>query len=457
MNPGRGVRLLVLSAFTLGVFAVYLASPVIQSSDSSLVIYESESLIHQRNFEVSEYGPVVHDWPCYRERGRAISRYPRGNSVVVLPFLALAEAGAGPLGVDLVKDLKKEKPRRLEKALASVIAALAALSLLLLAREVLSRVAPAVLLGVAFAFGTSLWSTASRGLWQHGPMVLVTAVGLLCLVRARRLDDWRWSIPAGLAWGAAFAIRPTIAAAIVLTALILAVVDRRAFAGFAVGAGVVIGVDVADNLSTYGTVIARHYVPGEGPVAKGLSTTLGEGLAGTMISPGRGLLVYSPFLALAGVGLWLRRRSLSALDLVAVGSILVLWFSAGNSRLWEGGASYGARILTETLPFWAYLMAPVFGLVVRPVRSWTPAIGAVAAALAITVSWSVFVHGRGALSWATQLWNSKPVVAYTGDRKRLWDWSDPAFLRTGHADFRDLYPKVPLPAVDPDQLCIYPR
>ena len=138
------------------------------------------------------------------------------------------------------------------------------------------------------------------------------------------------------------------------------------------------------------------------------------------------------------------------------GAILAIWFSAANTLTWDAGASFGPRYLTDTLAFWAYLIAPVFGVVMQPVRTWTPAIATTATLLMLTVIWSGFVHGRGALSWATQLWNSTPSAAHVGERERLWDWSDLQFLREGDATFRDLYPATGLPTVQPDQLCVFP-
>jgi hypothetical protein len=39
---------------------------------------------------------------------------------------------------------------------------------------------------MVFAFGTAAWSTASRGLWQHGPSMLCLAVAAYLAMRSRR-------------------------------------------------------------------------------------------------------------------------------------------------------------------------------------------------------------------------------------------------------------------------------
>ncbi len=451
-GQARGAALL---AFLVAVFAIYASSPVIQSGDSRLVLYESKSLMTQGDIDLREFGRIIHGWPCYRERGRDISRYPYGTAIVAAPFLAVASLAGSVVGADPAGDFAERTPLRLEQILASAIAALAALALVLLARELIGRLAPALVLGGAMALGTSLWSTASRGLWQHGPMVLLTALALTCLARGRRLSDWRWSALAGLPFGLAFLVRPTIAVAIAIAALMLLRSDRRALPWFVASALVVIVPSIFVNLALYGTAIVPVYLPGHGPVQGGLSPTLLEGLAGTMISPARGLLVLSPFLVLAPLGLWLKRRRVDGLDVLAVLAIAAVWLGSANTSTWEAGASFGSRYLTDTLPFWTVLLAPVFALVVRPRRRWTPAVAALAALLAIGVGSSAFIHGRGAISWSTQLWNTQPTAAFAGDRDRIWDWGDLQFLATIDATQADLYPDNGLPAVVESQFCLY--
>src|SRR5829696_7832431 len=73
---------IILVTFAVGVFAVYAASPVIESFDSWPVVYESDSLMRQGNLDLREYGPIVHGWPCYRERRRVLSRFPHGTAVL---------------------------------------------------------------------------------------------------------------------------------------------------------------------------------------------------------------------------------------------------------------------------------------------------------------------------------------------------------------------------------------
>src|SRR5207253_9523971 len=61
---------------------------------------------------------------------------------------------------------------------------------------------PALGLAALFAFGTSALSVASRGLWQHGPSMLLLAIALYLFVRAGTKPELTAfaSIPLALAY-----------------------------------------------------------------------------------------------------------------------------------------------------------------------------------------------------------------------------------------------------------------
>ena len=244
--------------------------------------------------------------------------------------------GAGALvGDDPVATIRETFPRKLEKTLASVIAALAVLALMLMGRDVLGRTAPALLLGAIFALGTSLWSTVSRGLWQHGPLILLCALALLCLARGRDRDERRWPALAGAALAAGYAAArppPSARPGRACTA------DRPAPGRGPLRRRCRACPPALLRLQPVGLWAGRD------PVLRGerrlrLRRALvspAEGLAGTLLSPARGLLVYSPFVLLAAAGVWMRRHRLGRVELVAIGSVLVIWLLASNTVDWAG-------------------------------------------------------------------------------------------------------------------------
>src|SRR5262249_54869234 len=152
--------------------------------------------------------------------------------------------------------------------------------------------AAAGLLVLIFAFGTPAWSAASRALWQHAPSMLVLA---LAVVLQRRASHF-WLLGALL--GVSYVIRPTNALPIVLTAAWVLYGHRGKTIEFAAGLAAVLAAFVAANDQVYGAPLSPYYHPGHW----GRSIFVTEALAGTLVSPGRGLFVYSPILLYCAAG-----------------------------------------------------------------------------------------------------------------------------------------------------------
>jgi len=84
------------------------------------------------------------------------------------------------------------------------------------------------------------------------------------------------------------------------------------------------------------------------------------GLAGLLVSPGRGILWYSPVLLLIPLGVgWFWRRARWLLGSSA-GVGLLYWLLYGKWYMWHGGYSWGPRFLVPVLPFLLLLSAPVW-------------------------------------------------------------------------------------------------
>ena len=91
-----------------------------------------------------------------------------------------------------------------------------------------------------------------------------------------------------------------------------------------------------------------------------------SGVPGLLVSPTRGLLVFSPFLVFIPVGLIQRLRTPGSRGLAvalsfAVAAQLLLYSQAD----WRAGVSWGPRWLTDLLPILVWMLAPA-PLVLRP-------------------------------------------------------------------------------------------
>jgi hypothetical protein len=151
-----------------------------------------------------------------------------------------------------------------------------------------------------------------------------------------------------------------------------------------------------------------------------------EGLAGTLISPSHGLLVYSPWVGLA-VGLGLaglvtgglpgRNRGLSIALVVGLGLTLVL---LSKYSCWWGGHCFGPRFWIDS--------GPILGMLLAIGLEWAwPRLGRAGRAtltgvLMLMLAWSIALQAIGAACYPST-WHGRPANA---DRhhERLWDWRD---------------------------------
>ena len=177
-------------------------------------------------------------------------------------------------------------------------------------------------IGLIFAFATSMWSTASRALWQHGPSALLLLLALYVTI-AGQARSWR-ILATGMILAFAYLVRPTNSLSFAFFGLYFLVNEPRRIWAYGVGALIVLVPYFADNLANY----ASLFPPYSFQLFERLATpaAVGEALVGTLVSPNRGLFVFTPvFLfavygaqqAVAGGGV--RRQNLS----LYLGAILV--------------------------------------------------------------------------------------------------------------------------------------
>lgn len=336
-------------------------------------------------------------------RPRWVNTFGPGAPLSALPVLAPLHLWAGDL---------TRRPALLwagARLAAALLTAAAAAALLLAARRWLAP-APALGLALLFALGTPAWSVSSQALWQHPADLLCLSLGALALTRLTAGGGAsRAAALAGLALGAAAACRPQSAIYAAVTFGWLAWRDRRAAAAFAAGAAGPALLLLAWNAWWLGGPL-RFGQPGQS-VAIALAKTgvpdpwqlrYAETLPGLLLSPSRGLLVFSPFLALAALGAArafrgeahaaLRPLALSAAALLVVEGA---WFD------WWGGWTYGWRRLLG--------LAPALTLLLVPALPWVAAARWRRALLGAAAAWAVALQGLGALAYDLSGWNARPA------------------------------------------------
>jgi hypothetical protein len=269
---------------------------------------------------------------------------------------------------------------------SSLISALSVFFMYLCLERLCARRRSAFFLAMVYAFGTCVWSVTGRGMWQHGPSLLFLAAALALLLR----DSPRTAAWSGLLLGLAVVCRPPN---IVLVApLALFVLLRRRGAGplFAALAAIPFVLHVMYAAAYLGSPFATGYWNAFPEVANFRGNPL-VGLAGLLVSPSRGLFVFSPIFLFAALGAVIslrdRRRWPIAPFLAAGTVLLVLLYSRWTT--WWGGHTFGYRYLIETLP----------GLMVFLAIAWEERIThsrALGTTFALCLAWSLCVHALGA-------------------------------------------------------------
>lgn len=305
--------------------------------------------------KVTYFEPYAY-WMVPTRQHQLASFYPVVTSLLVAPLYLPAALWLNVRGweqpyVDWVALL-------MEKLSASFLAAVTSVIMYLVLRRDGTRWS--LPLAIVFAFGTNTWMISSQALWQHGAGEFLIALSLLLAVI--RASPVRTAL-LGFVCVAMAANRPPDA--LFAGAIVLFVVwtRRRSALWLLAGAAAPLAAIIYYNLNFIG-----HIAGGYALVRPNQSffQPIWSGMAGLLVSPTRGLLVFSPFFVFVPVGLIQRLRSPGSKGLSVVLSLAVaaqvLLYSLGD---WRAGVSWGPRWLTDLLPILVWMLAPA-PLVLRP-------------------------------------------------------------------------------------------
>lgn len=406
----RGAPRWIVPILGVFLFAVYLSNlRVLAAADSIPTRLLPFSILREGNLNLDEFGWLwAKNLPYYvRISGTHIYS---GNTValplLLVPLYALPTwyLSAGEISYDDVR--ARVVIVAMERICAALLTTLAALLLYrILCRLVSWRWALALTL--IYALGCNTWVIASQALWPHTLVGL--AIVLLSFIFVSDSVSRVALIAAGLVTALMVAERPqTVGIAAVTTAFVWRHHRRHIlmFVGLPGLAGVLVAVY---NLQTFSN-LAGAYVHFDH-----FATPLWTGLAGLLISPNRGLLIFSPIMVFAFVGaimVW-RRPAPAWIRWLVFGLVwhLVLY---GMFDEWWGGYTFGPRYLTGMMPILTLLL--VYGLV--PLCR-TPLATALVALVAV---YGVAVQAIG-VYWDDDSWNRLPVPLEQNPH-RVWDWRD---------------------------------
>ena len=416
--PRRSAFLITLCLLA-ATLAIYALSPATSSYDSRWSLHTSLSFAQGRWGDLSDYRDSIEKLKNYAVEyrdGKPRNWFPIGASLLAIPGVVIVDWADPSFRTRLHEGLTS----RTEKLFASAIAAAAVTVFFWLIYSQFFSIGIALGSTVIFAFGTSMWSTASRALWQHGPLVLMLTIAMLLLQRSRDRPSLVQYVSLPLAF--ALISRPTAGVAVLALSAYVALCHRRWLTRY-LGWSALIAVPwLAYNFVIYGGPFPSYYL-------QNLSTdhSLLEGMLGNLVSPSRGLLVFSPvlILSISGFAAAMRDRERRLLYGAYALIVLITLFIIGKSSMWWAGHSFGPRFTTDLVPFLAFFVP----FNVYYFENWQGRARTVAFACAgVLFAISAAIHGNGAIRGAPMAWNVFPQNI-DENPARAWDWSDPQFAR----------------------------
>ena len=358
----------------------------------------------------------------------SLSIYPIVTPVLLLPFylLAFLFIKFANIPIDMFDPRFSLIVPVMEKLAASLIASLSVIFIFLSLKELIDR-RTAAIVAIIFAFATNTWTISSQGLWQHGFVELFLAMLIyLVLINEKRASN-KIIICSGTISGLLIFNRP--ADSILLIPILYYIVglkDRRIayylFAMFLSGAPFLLY-----NIHYFGNLFG-----GMSALLGGFNGRFGSIVpyVGLLISPSRGLFVYTPIVLLSILGYF----KISQISDIKIQKFLMMFgFSIpiqiivyGSFEMWWAGWSYGPRFLTGMLP----VLAVFVGLYMKDLHlnlrdSKNLLLICIISFLLI---WSIFVQFVGAFYYPNGNWDGDPNVDLHPEK--LWDWKDTQIIRS---------------------------
>lgn len=231
---------------------------------------------------------------------------------------------------------------------------------------------------IFYAFGTGMYSIASRGLWLHTIAQFLFTLVLYLLTVTK--DSPRKYTLLGALLGLSVINRPTSIIFAVAIAIYILIEKKKYLGQFIIAAGLMGVVLLLYNHFTFGSFITEGYsARGAANVWKG---NLLESIPGFFISPARGFLFVAPILLLGFYGMYEYYKKKNILFITISVAYLLSMTMMAKWYSWHGAGGFGHRMLVDYQPFLALFAFEVFKKVQKP---YLYLLGGL-------IAWSIYAH-----------------------------------------------------------------
>lgn len=398
----------ILCFFSLLIFfVVFCAKNDNTGSDPRSSLLVTRTLIEKLTLKLDGYGKALKKYGdvIHSKNGHSYYFFPLGTSICSIPFVAAAHLA----GYDML-DYEKQT----QKLIAAFLSVLIFLLLFHIA-GLFMGLWESLFFSLIFWFGSAYSSTMGTALWSHNFAAVFSLAALSGCLKAYFNRKPANSFLIALCLFFAYLCRPTLALLSPVVLLVIFTLDKKASLKIMVYICLQLIIFSIFSLIEFRQILPDYYIPSR---IKGLFQI--DAFAGNLISPSRGILVYSSFLLLPllfPVKAWQALKEHKKLAIFLIWPLLHL-ISISKFPHWWGGWSYGSRLMSDILPA-AYLVCVLVYAGLDKKRF-------ALIFLFLTGIFSIYINTfQGLYNPYALIWQAAPAI--DGHTEYLFDWRYPPF------------------------------
>lgn len=405
----------------LTVFLTVIFSKVrYTDSDPIASLLVSQAIIKQGTVKLDSYKSIFERYRCvitenedvygcviYKKNNHYYYYFPLGTPVFSVPFVAIINI----IGYDVI-----DYEKRFQIIISAINATLIFALLFFLACLYLDDTKSFLISGVTW-FGTSFASTTGTALWSHNFATLFALLAIYLSIRSVKTSNFNlWPVIA-ISLFSCYLCRPTMMLLSPFLIFYLFLFSKKSAIYIIALISVFLIAFVGFSFYEFGQPLPDYYLPqrlsGEHFV---------DAIYGNLLSPSRGILVFSPFLLIPLVyfrNVYNSIKNEKSLLILLSWPILHLILISRFPHWWAGW-SYGPRLMTDVLPG-IFLLIVITASRLNFIKPST-------LALVIALSaFSIYINTfQGLFNYYTRLWNAEPNIDEYPEY--LFDWRFPQFL-----------------------------
>lgn len=354
------------------------------TTDTIPNIFTAVNIIYNRRLDLTNFKPyfekreIVSYVSTENNRNQLFAKTPVINGILMVPFVFISDRRNGIEKVSIDDFLRADFEsyyQMIGKNYGSFIASLSVVFIFLILYLLFHKIFLAFIWSLAYALGTSVYSAAAQGGWQHGPSLLLITSSYFCLLMFIKNRNRLLLFLTVFCLALATLIR--ISNAVFFISICIVFFFNRIERNYLIR----ILFQYIILILTWLIILNRMNIPGgynKEIILSLRSISISHAvqvIESLLLSPNSGILIFSPIAIFGLMGLLkfvagengLRvTESATNILIISIFSFLGLFIFNSIWWAWEGGYAWGPRLLTEGWPFLIFFGAYFYQSLKKP-------------------------------------------------------------------------------------------